>query len=231
MAAGDTAGTFVGAVDTASGISVFTSPPGGSFSGPRHGVGHRRAHAPRDRPRSRGPDRFRLRLHRARELTRPGVGWLPSSRDALSVNVPISLPGLRGGARDGPLADRLPQHQPGWQAAAEPPSSRTDCTQDRSRPARRSRSARPRRTCPHCPVPPRRHRHCTRNWTSVSPAAPVWSSWRPWRTRTRPAPYTGRAAERFSAPRAVGGRLRRWPGRPTGDCPAGGDTPGPFAAE
>ena len=31
MVAGDTAGTFVAAVDTASGISVFTSPPGGSF--------------------------------------------------------------------------------------------------------------------------------------------------------------------------------------------------------
>ena len=31
MVAGDTAGSFVAAVDTASGLSVFTSPPGGSF--------------------------------------------------------------------------------------------------------------------------------------------------------------------------------------------------------
>ena len=31
MVAGDTAGTFVAAVDTASGLSVFTSPPGGGF--------------------------------------------------------------------------------------------------------------------------------------------------------------------------------------------------------
>ena len=31
MVAGDSAGTFVAAVDTASGLSVRTSPPGGSF--------------------------------------------------------------------------------------------------------------------------------------------------------------------------------------------------------
>jgi hypothetical protein len=31
MVAGDTAGTFVAAVDTSSGLSVLTSPPGGSF--------------------------------------------------------------------------------------------------------------------------------------------------------------------------------------------------------
>jgi hypothetical protein len=31
MVAGDSAGTFVAAVDTSSGLSVFTSPPGGSF--------------------------------------------------------------------------------------------------------------------------------------------------------------------------------------------------------
>jgi hypothetical protein len=31
MVAGDTAGTFVAAMDTSSGLSVLTSPPGGSF--------------------------------------------------------------------------------------------------------------------------------------------------------------------------------------------------------
>jgi hypothetical protein len=31
MVAGDTAGTFVAAMDTSSGLSVITSPPGGSF--------------------------------------------------------------------------------------------------------------------------------------------------------------------------------------------------------
>ena len=139
MVAGDTAGTFVAAVDTSSGLDRVHQPARRQFRGRHHAAHHRLTHRPRDRPRSRGPDCLRRRLHRASELTRPRRGVAttlisPPRRAGGRPHQPISRTGNIGRrhsvARIDPLwqGNQARQSEPlnslGGSGAASEPASR-----------------------------------------------------------------------------------------------------------